>query len=107
MNEPKGSRRNKILRVLAAALVFCLLFTYPSILDTLSVFATGAQDAAEVLADHSHPLCGMTNCSHSSPHGSLSWTSFTGTGGELETGNYYLTGDDGTAGFAVRNLGKG
>lgn len=38
----KGSRRKKIMRVLAAALVFCLLFTYPSIPDTLSVAAVRA-----------------------------------------------------------------
>ncbi len=39
MREWKGTRKKKIMRVLAAALAFCLLFTYPSALETLSVFA--------------------------------------------------------------------
>lgn len=48
--------------------------------------------SVEVLADHSHPVCGAS-CSHGSTHGSLSWTSFNSTGGTLGSGNYYLTGD--------------
>ncbi len=39
------SRRKKRLRILAAALAFCLLFTtYPDILETLSVLAAETQD---------------------------------------------------------------
>lgn len=91
----KRKLKYRLRKFLGLALCLSLAVTArPDLFNPFQIFAesddsNGIETRA---AEHTHSLCG-TGCTHSPSHSSQIFQPFTGTGGTVAAGSYYLTGD--------------